>query len=149
MRRALTVATAFMSAVVVSGCGSSSHQATSLPGLTTTKLEALKAIVRRETRILGDAHPSSAIVFATRWHEATVATGVATSSAGSQPVYLVVVRGHFHCDGCSDASGSGPWSGDILTFVLDRSKLRSRYGGGGVTQVDTSGLGPGLPLVLG
>jgi hypothetical protein len=95
MRRPAIVGTALVSAaLLVGGCGSS-RDAASLPGLTTTKLLRVKALVRAAARADGDAHPSSVMVFASRRHEANIAAGAGTGVPGIQPVYLVVVRGHF------------------------------------------------------
>src|SRR5579864_4235339 len=85
-------------AVLGAGCGGSRH-ATSLPGLTATKLARLKTIVKDAAKAGGDAHPSSVMVYASRRHEANIATG-AGGVPGSDPVYLVVARGHFVCTGC-------------------------------------------------
>ena len=134
---------------MVGGCASSGRQATSLPGLTANRLVKLKATVRVEARVLGDAHPSSVTVFATQWREAAIAAGAGTHLGSSRPVYLVVVRGHFHCYGCSPVFGSALATGDVMTLVLDRKTLLARSGGGVGGHVDTSGLGPGLPLTLG
>ena len=105
MRRALAVAAAFVSAALLAGgCGSSRH-ATSLPGLTPTKLVRLEAIVREAAKADGDARPSSVMVFATRRHEANIAGGTGNGVPGSQPVYLVIARGHFVCSACSGPAG--------------------------------------------
>jgi len=131
----------------VGGCGSSSH-ATSLPGLTAAKLARLKAIASDAAKANGDAHPSSVIVFASRRHEANIAAGAGTGVIGSEPVYLVVIRGHFVCSGCSGPPGSSPPKGDVMTMVLDRNTLQGLDSGIG-GPVDTSKVGPGLTLALG
>jgi hypothetical protein len=148
MKRALAVGTALAStALLVGGCGSGSH-ATSLPGVTAAKLAKLKAIARDASAGDGDAHPSSAMVFASRRHEANIAAGAGTGVVGTQPVYLVVIRGHFVCAGCSGPRGAAPPKGDVITLVLDRKMLqRLDFGIGG--GVNTSKVGPGLPLGLG
>src|SRR5437868_158889 len=133
--------------VAAAGCGSSHPDATSLPGLTHAKLVQLKAIVRSTAKADGDGHPSSVTVFASRRHEANIAAGAGTGVFGSQPVYLVVVRGHFTCTGCSGPPGHTAPSGDVVTMVLDRTTLGGLdFGIGG--SVDTSKLGPGLPVQL-
>ena len=148
MKRALVIGTGLASlALLVGGCGSSS-QATSLPGLTGAKLAKLKAIARNAAKANGDAHPSSAMVFASRRHEANIAAGAGTGVIGSQRVYLVVIRGHFVCSGCSGPLGYVPPKGDVITMVLDRTNLQSLDFGIG-SPVDTSKVGPGLPLALG
>ena len=150
MKRALGVATTLASmALLAGGCGSSSH-VISLPGLTAAKLARLKAIARQDAKANGDAHPSSVMVFASRRHEANIAAGAGTGVFGSQPVYLVVIRGYFVCSACSrppGASGAPP-QGDVITMVLDRQTLQGLDGGIG-GRVDTSNVGSGLPLALG
>ena len=149
MKRALAVGVAFVSiALLVSGCGSS-RQTTSLPGLTATRLVKLKTIVRVEARTLGDAHPSSVMVYATQAREANIATGSGARNPVRQRVYLVVARGYFSCYGCDPSAGSGPASGEIMTLLLDRETLLGVCCGGLPSHVDTSRVGPGLRLVLG
>ena len=122
--------------------------ATALPGLTATKLVKLRAIVRSAAEADRDAHPSSVMVFATRRHKAIIAAGAGTGVPASQPVYLVIIRGHFICNVCSGPANNAPPRGDVITMVLDRRTLQSLDGGFG-GQVDTSRVGPGLPLRLG
>ena len=133
-------------AVLGAGCGSSQH-ATTLPGLTATKLARLKTIVKDAAKADGDAHPSGVMVFASRRHEANIAAGAGSGVPGSQPVYLVVARGHFICTGCTGPLGAAPPRGNVITMVLERKTLRGLDGGIG-GQVDTSKVGPGLPLQL-
>jgi hypothetical protein len=148
MRRPAIAGTALVSAVLLAGgCGNSRH-ATSLPGLTATKLLRLKAIVRAAAKADGDAHPSSVMVFASRRHEANIAAGAGTGVPGAQPVYLVVVRGHFVCNACSGPAGHAAPRGTVITMVLDRKTLQGLDGGIG-GNVDTSKIGPGLPVRLG
>jgi hypothetical protein len=147
MRRVLAVGTALVStALLAGGCGSSRH-ATSLPGLTATKLARLKAIVREAAKADGDARPSSVMVYATRRHEANVAGGAGTGVPGSQPVYLVIARGHFICSDCSRPAGAAAPSGNVIMMVLDRRTLRGLDGGIG-GHLNTSKVGPGLPVQL-
>jgi hypothetical protein len=120
-----------------------------LPGLTAKKLAKLEAIVQNDARIDGDAHPLSVMVYASRRHEANVVAGAGTGVLGSQPVYLVVVRGQFVCSTCSGPAGAAPPKGNVITLVLGRSKLQGLDFGIGVQQVDTAALGPGLPVSLG
>jgi hypothetical protein len=147
MKRALALCTAL--AGIAAGCGSAGHEASSLPGLTAQKLAKIDAMVRSDARGNGDAHPSGAAVYASRRHEANVAAGAGTGVVGEQPVYLVVVHGHFACASCGGpAPGTTPLRGSVMTFVLERKTLRQLdFGFGG--RVDTSSLGPGLPLPLG
>lgn len=141
-------ATALVVAVLAAGgCGRGRH-ATSLPGLTKAKLAKLEAMVRTTAKADGDANPSSATVFASRRHEANIAAGAGSGVPGSQPVYLVVVRGTFVCNDCSRPAGAAPPHGDVITMVLARRTLRGLDGGIG-GKVDTSNVGPGLPLQLG
>src|SRR5579864_6189594 len=124
MRRLATVGTALVSAALLGGgCGSSRH-ATSLPGLTGAKLVRIKALVRAAAKADGDAHPSSVMVFASRRHEANIAAGAGTGVPGVQPVYLVIVRGHFICNACSGPAGRAPPRGNVITMVLDRRTLQ-------------------------
>ena len=147
MRRVLAVGIALVStALLAGGCGTSRH-ATSLPGLTATKLVRLRAIVREAAKADGDAHPSSVMVYATRRHEANVAGGAGTGVPGSQPVYLVIARGHFVCSGCRGPAGAAAPRGNVIMMVLDRRTLRGLDGGIG-GNVDTSKVGPGLPIPL-
>ncbi len=133
--------------LLASGCGSS-RQASSLPGLTAAKLAKLKAMVMSAARANGDAHPSGATIYASRRHEANIAAGSGSGVPGAQPVYLVVIRGHFVCGGCSSPGGTAnPPSGDVITSVVDRKTLQDLDFGIG-SQVDTSKLAPGLPLSL-
>ncbi|HZS31417.1 MAG TPA: hypothetical protein VFA37_09185 [Gaiellaceae bacterium] len=147
MKRASALTAVLASAALLAaGCGSS-HQATTLPGLTAAKRARIQAVARQTARADGDAHPSSITVFASGRHEANVAAGAGTGVIGSQPVYLVVIRGHFVCSGCSGPAGSTPPTGDVITLVLDRTTLRNLdFGIGG--NAHTSMLGPGLPLRL-
>lgn len=147
MKRELAVTTALAStAILAGGCGSS-HQATSLPGLTTAKLARLKVLVSKTAKADGDAHPSSVTVFASQRHKANIAAGAGTGVVGSQAVYLVVIRGHFVCSNCTGPAGHAPPKGDVITMVLDRRKLQGLdFGIGG--HVDTSNVGQGMPLSL-
>jgi len=148
MRDALAFGALLVSiAVLGAGCGGSRH-ATSLPGLTATKLARLKTIVKDAAKASGDAHPSSVMVYASRRHEANIAAGAGSGVPGSDPVYLVVAQGHFICTGCTGPAGAAPPRGDVITMVLDRKTLRGLDGGIG-GPVDTSKVGPGLPLRLG
>jgi hypothetical protein len=148
MKHVLATGIALVSvALIAGGCGSS-RRATSLPGLTAAKLVKLRAIVRYAAKADGDAHPSSVMVFASRRHEANIAAGAGTGVLGSQPVYLVVTRGHFICNACSGPANHAPPRGNVITMVLDRRTLHGLdFGIGG--HVDTSRVGPGLPLRLG
>lgn len=148
MKRALALGAALVgAALLASGCASSRH-ATSLPGLTAKKLVRIEAMVRTTARADGDAHPSSATVFASRRHEANIAAGAGTGVPGVQPVYLVVIHGHFVCKGCSGPAGHAPPRGHVITLVLTRKTLQGLdFGIGG--PVNTSKVGPGLPLTLG
>lgn len=147
MRRASLVGTAVVTiALLAGGCGGSRH-ASSLPGLTAKKLVRLEAIVRNAAKADGDAHPSSVMVFATRRHEANVAAGAGTGVPGSQPVYLVVARGSFVCSDCSGPAGAAAPRGNVITMVLARRTLQGLDSGIG-GHVDTSKVGPGLPLQL-
>lgn len=148
MKRVLLPAAALVGATLFAGGCAGSRHATALPGLTAKRLARLEAMVRTTAKADGDAHPSSATVFASRRHEANIAAGAGTGVFGSQPVYLVVVRGRFVCTGCSGPAGHTPPRGDVITMVLARRTLQSLdFGIGG--HVNTSKVGPGLPLVLG
>ena len=133
--------------VVAAGCGSGQARK-SLPGLTSPKLVRLTKIARDSFKgMAGDQRPSSATVFATSRHEVNIVDGPGTVSPGSQGVYLVVVRGHFTCTSCSIWPGGRLSRGDFA-LVLDRKTLRfldESIGG----RVNTSKLGPGVPLQLG
>jgi hypothetical protein len=148
MNRACVAVAALMGAsLLASGCGSG-RQATSVPGLTGAKLVKLAASVRAMAKANGDAHPSGAMIYASRRHEANIAAGAGTGVFGEQPVYLVVVRGQFVCNSCSGPRGHIAPRGNIITTVVDRKTLQGLdFGIGG--RVDTSKLGPGLPLALG
>ena len=141
MRRALVIATAL---ALLAACGSSSPTATSLPGLTSAKQAKIRTDALSTAKGDQDAHPSSVMVFASRRHEANIAAGAGTGVFGEQPVYLVVIRGNFVA---SFGRGS-PERASVVTLVLDRKTLAHLdYGFGG--PVDTSKVGPGLPLHLG
>ena len=149
MKRVLASVVVLVSAsLLASGCGSTRH-ASSLPGLTPGKLARLTAMAKRAARLSGDAHPSSATVYASRRHEANIAAGAGSGIPGEQPVYLVVIRGNFVCSDCSAPARvlSAP-RGNVITMVVGRSTLQGLDGGIG-DQVDTSKLGPGLPLAVG
>jgi hypothetical protein len=66
---------------------------------------------------------------------------------GSQPVYLVIARGSFVCSDCSGPASSTPPRGSVIMMVLARKTLQGLDGGIG-GNVDTSKVGPGLPLQL-
>ena len=88
------------------------------------------------------------MVFASRRHEANIAAGAGTGVFGNQPVYLLVLHGHFVCSGCSGPAGHKAPHGDVITTVLDRTTLQDLdFGVGG--EVDTSKLSPGLQLQIG
>jgi hypothetical protein len=150
--RFLVAALAIGLALTAGACGGShqsqSSRVTSLPGLTATKLARLEAMVRDAAKAEGDAHPSSATVFASRRHEANIAAGAGSGVPGSGPVYLVIVRGHFVCNDCTGPANVAPPRGTVITMVLDRRTLQGLDGGIG-GHVDTSEVGPGLPLRLG
>lgn len=124
------------------------RSAGSLPGLTAAKLARLEAMARNAASVEGDSHPSSAVVFASRRHEANIAAGAGSGVPGSRPVYLVVIRGHFTCADCTGPAGAAPPRGDVITMVLDRRTLRVLDGGIG-GHVNTSEVGHGVPLRLG
>lgn len=145
-RRLVAGAALVGAALLAGGCGSSRH-ATSLSGLTRAKLARLEAMVRSAAKASGDAHPTSATVYASRRHEANIAAGAGSGIPGTQPVYLVVVRGNFVCDACTGPAGAAPPHGHVITMVLARKTLRGLDGGIG-GQVDTSKVGPGLTLQL-
>ena len=150
MSRPLAVATVLAStALLISGCASGGRPATSLPGLTSAKIAKLETLAQAGASGEGDPHPSSASVFAATWHQAIRATGgfVNINGVPDTPVYVLVVRGHFHCAGCSP-DGSAPWRGEILAWVLGRKTLRVLDGGGGLDHIDTSALGPAETLTL-
>jgi hypothetical protein len=148
MNRVLAAVVVLVSAsLLASACGSA-RQASSLPGLTAGKLAELKAMVKRAATVNGDTHPSSATVYASRRHEANIAAGAGSGIPGEQPVYLVVIRGHFVCSRCSSPGGSAVPHGNVLTMVVGRSTLQDLDGGVG-GQVHTSKLGPGLPIAVG
>jgi hypothetical protein len=148
MNRACVAVAALVGAsLLASGCGSS-RQATSLPGLTEAKLMKLAASVKAMAKANGDAHPSGAIIYASRRHEANIAAGAGTGVFGEQPVYLVVVRGQFVCNSCSGPPGHTAPRGNTITTVVDRKTLQGLdFGIGG--RVDTRKLGAGLRLTLG
>ena len=150
MSRARVSVVALLSAsVLLSACGSSRQAATSLPGLTAAKLAKLTAMVRKEATLGGDPHPSGVMIYASRRHEANIAAGAGTGVPGEQPVYLLVARGQFVCSTCSGPPGNfQPPHGNVITMVVDRRTLQDLDGGIG-GRVDTSRLGPGLPLALG
>jgi hypothetical protein len=111
-------------------------------------LVRLEAIAGGAAKANGDAHPSSVMVFTSRRHEANIAAGAGTGVFGTEPVYLVVLRGHFICSDCSGPRGHAPPRGNVITLVLDRASLQNLdFGIGG--RVNTSKLRPGLPLQLG
>jgi hypothetical protein len=101
MKHALLAGLALIGAALLAGGCAGSRHATSLPGLTPTRLVRIEAMVRTTATADGDAHPSRATVFASRRHEANIAAGAGTGVPGRQPVYLVVIRGHFVCSGCT------------------------------------------------
>ncbi len=119
-----------------------------LPGLTSVKLAKLTKMARDSATANGDAHPSSVTVYVSRRHEANIAAGAGTGVFGEQPVYLVVIQGQFTCSSCSGPGSSTALTGTVITLIVDRTTLQSLdFGFGG--DVDTSKLGPGLPLQLG
>jgi hypothetical protein len=146
VRRALVLGPVL--AAVAAGCASG-PQASSLPGLTPTKLAKIEAMVRRDATADGDANPTSAVVYASRRHEANIATGAGTGVVGEQPVYLVVIQGDFTCTTCGGPPGHTPPHGTVITLVLGREKLNGLDFGIGGQQPDTSSLGPGVPVPLG
>jgi hypothetical protein len=129
---------------VAAGCGGTGS-VTSLPGLGPARLARLSTIVRATVTGLGDAHPSSVTVFATRHRVAAAATGHVARSRRDQPVYLVVARGRFSCAGCVS---SAPESAVVVTLVLSRATLRPLSGGGFGGAVNVDDVGPGMRLVL-
>lgn len=154
MKRVAVIGCALLGvAALAGGCGSShnatsSYGATSLPGLTPTKSARLEAIVRRAAKVDGDAHPSSVMVYATSRHEANIAGGAGSGVPGSQPVYLVILRGHFNCNACSSPTNHPPPGGTHVMMVVDRRTLQDLDGGVGSGPLDTATVGPGLSLQL-
>ncbi len=148
MKRAIAIGTTLTTMAFLSGgCGSSSHVA-SLPGLTPAKLVKIRADALATAKFNKDAHPSSVMVYASRRHEANIAAGAGTGVPGSQPVYLVVLRGDFLASYPSAPGPIAPKRTSVITMILDRTSLRQLdYGFG--SEVDTSQVGPGLPLALG
>ena len=144
MRRALVLVAALG---FLAACGSSTRSATSLPGLTSAELAKIRVDALATARFNKDAHPSSVTVYASRRHEANIAAGAGTGVFGEQPVYLVVLRGNFLASYPSAPGPIAPKRTSVITMVLDRKTLRQLdYGFG--SQVDTSKIGPGLPLRL-
>jgi hypothetical protein len=88
-----------------------------------------------------------ATVFATGRHEVNVVDGPQAVSSSGRGVYFVVFRGRFTCMTCSVLPGSRPDPPGDIAVVLDRKTLRQldeSIGG----RVNTSKLGPGVPLAL-
>lgn len=143
----LAVVALVAGSLLASGCGSSRH-AGSLPGLTAAKLATLTAKARDVAEGDGDAHPSEATIYATVRRESTRAPLLPPPT---QPVCVVVLRGHFVCGFC-DLPGAAPPRGND-TIVFDRKTLQG-LAGGVAKQVDPSALGirrlgPGRPVALG
>ena len=143
MRRALVLA----GLVVLAGCAGT-RTATSLPGLDAAKLAKLRAIALSTAKGAKDPHPSSVMVYASRRHEANIAAGAGTGVFGEDPVYLVVLRGDFIVSPEPAPGPMPPHKSNVITFVVTRDTLRQLdYGFGGT--VNTSSVGPGLPLRVG
>src|SRR5262249_3842187 len=122
-RASVAVAALIGASLLASGCGSS-RPASSAAGLTSAKLAKLAASVKSMARANGDAHPSGAMIYASRRHEANIAAGAGTGVYGEQPVYLVVVHGNFVCNLCSGPRGHTAPRGTVITSVVDRKTLQ-------------------------
>jgi len=146
MRSVVLAACVFAVCAGLAGCGGT-HHASSLPGLTQAKLTRLEAIVEKTAKADGDAQPSSVMVYASRRHEANIAAGAGTGVFGETPVYLVIMRGNFVCNGCTGPLGAAAPTGDVVTMVVARKTLQGLDGGIG-GNINPSGVGPGLPLSL-
>jgi hypothetical protein len=94
------------------------------------------------------AHPSSVMVYASQRQQARIAVGARAGVPGSQPVYLVVLRGHFIGPSPPAGGDAGRLEANVITMILDRTTLRQFYYGFG-SHVDTNNVGPGLRLTLG
>lgn len=140
MKRGLVLA----GLLVLAGCGKT-HATTSLPGLDPAKLAKLRALAFSTAKGAKDPHPSSVMVYASRRHEANIASGAGTGVIGEDPVYLVVLRGDFTVSYPSSPGPMAPQKTNVVTFVVARDTLRQLdYGFGG--NVNPSNVGPGLQL---
>jgi hypothetical protein len=144
MKRALAVGTALASIALLGGCGSGSEA--SLPGLTAAKLARIKAIARNAATIEEETNPTSVMVFAGRQRQRTIPP---ERPSPIQPIYIVVMRGHFVCDTCITGPAMGTPHSKVMTLALDRKTLQDRGAGITTRDVDVSKVGPGLPVRLG
>ncbi len=105
--------------------GSTDQAIASEPISTQTRAALLKHATRVAT-LDGDSHPYDIQVVSTTAASAsqTLCGGCATSP-GEEPVYLLAMRGHFHCNTCRTRPGERKTpSGSVIALVLTAGSLQ-------------------------
>jgi hypothetical protein len=105
----------------------------------------VRAMALRVAVSMGDSHPSGGRVFE------TTRTGAMKALADSpqdtdQPVYFVVIHGHFVGAGLSRPSGAPVQTGSTIAIVWDPIKQQVTDFHLGENELDTSSLGAGVSL---
>jgi len=129
------LALAALVAVVASGSASASSSMTRSRGIPRTARAALLAAALASATRYGDSHPYGIEAVRTSHRKAErILCGECESKAvpPSAPVYVIAMRGHFHCNICSPPPGRtiGPAAVIMLQFaVSNMQSLESSYGG--------------------
>jgi hypothetical protein len=100
-------------------------------GIAPSLAAELLSLARREALANGEGHPYDIEAVSTTFAGASRAEGSYTvsPSAGSQPVYLVAMRGRFSCGTCKVPAGARAPTGTVLTLTLTApGLLRGGFG---------------------
>jgi hypothetical protein len=94
-------------------------------GLTQGLASQLLAVARREALAAGEPHPYDIEAVSTTANGVAIAEGHVSRppSVGSQPVYLVAMRGRFFCGACKIPHGARAPTGSVLTLTLSAPGL--------------------------
>jgi hypothetical protein len=121
------------------GQGPAAPPAAPNPALVQTAIEARDR--------LGDPNVSSVAIYATTVGAYRHASAQAPPPGPDQDVYVLVLRGHFTCAGCSRPPGAAPPTGRVAAIVLDRRTL-DQVEFGLSDRLDVGPLGPADTIPL-
>jgi hypothetical protein len=103
-------------------------------------LRQLEAVLRRQSALLGEHHPTHAAVVISTRRAATTLTGSIENE--DTPIYFVQAEGHFICDTCSGFGGAKLPTGRYLTLGLGLDHLEILAFGIADQHVNLRVLGP-------